>query len=71
MTETCCHWVVLVFRISCINILQINPDIREAHMLKGWFDNGGNVAETVNLSGKGSQAGGGKHVEHVLTRVHK
>ncbi|XP_047474800.1 replication protein A 70 kDa DNA-binding subunit-like isoform X1 [Penaeus chinensis] len=36
--------------------LQINPDIREAHKLKGWFDNGGNSAETVNLS---NQRGGG------------
>ncbi|XP_063873516.1 replication protein A 70 kDa DNA-binding subunit-like isoform X2 [Scylla paramamosain] len=43
-----------VLSSSC---LQINPDIQEAHMLKGWFDNGGNVAETVNLSGKGGLAG--------------
>lgn len=40
---------------SCV---QINPDIQEAHMLKGWFENGGNVADTVNLSGKSGQAGG-------------
>ncbi|KAK8719691.1 hypothetical protein OTU49_013857, partial [Cherax quadricarinatus] len=35
---------------------QINPDIREAHKLKGWFDNGGNSANTINLS---NQRGGG------------
>ncbi|KAK4291892.1 hypothetical protein Pmani_035302 [Petrolisthes manimaculis] len=39
---------------------QLNPDIREAHMLKGWFDNGGNTADTINLSGqKGGMGGGG------------
>ncbi|XP_050714389.1 replication protein A 70 kDa DNA-binding subunit-like [Eriocheir sinensis] len=37
--------------------LQINPDIREAHMVKGWFDNGGNVAQTQNLSGKNTAGG--------------
>ena len=41
--------------------MQINPDIREAHMLKGWFDNGGNAVETINLSGKGGPGGTGKH----------
>ncbi|XP_071532708.1 replication protein A 70 kDa DNA-binding subunit isoform X2 [Panulirus ornatus] len=39
--------------------LQINPDIREAHKLKGWFDNGGNVADTVNLSSQRGAGGGG------------
>lgn len=39
----------------------MNPDIREAHMLKGWFENGGNTADTINLSGqKGGMGGGGK-----------
>ncbi|XP_042880445.1 replication protein A 70 kDa DNA-binding subunit-like isoform X2 [Penaeus japonicus] len=43
--------------------LQINPDIREAHKLKGWFDNGGNTAETINLSNQrgGSSAGMGSN----------
>lgn len=46
--------------LSCLSssCLQINPDIREAHMLKGWYDNGGNVAETINISGRSGQAGG-------------
>ncbi|XP_045135026.1 replication protein A 70 kDa DNA-binding subunit-like [Portunus trituberculatus] len=39
---------------SCV---QINPDIQEAHLLKGWFDNGGSTKETVNLSGRSGQAG--------------
>lgn len=36
---------------------QINPDIREAHKLKGWFDNGGSTAESINLSNQ--KSGGG------------
>lgn len=53
--------VAPVCKVYPKNFLQINPDIREAHMLKGWFDNGGNVAETVNLSGKSPLTGGGKY----------
>lgn len=39
--------------------MQMNPDIREAHILKGWYDNGGNSADAVNLSGKMGGAAGG------------
>ena len=41
-------------------VMQINPDIPDAHTLKGWFDQGGNEAELQDLSnaGLGSQAGG-------------
>lgn len=38
---------------------QINPDIREAHKLRGWFDNGGNNSETINLSNQRSTGGMG------------
>lgn len=39
---------------------QINPDIREAHKIKGWFDNGGCSSESVNLSNqRGGTSGGG------------
>ncbi|XP_042217254.1 replication protein A 70 kDa DNA-binding subunit-like [Homarus americanus] len=38
--------------------VQINPDIREAHKLKGWFDNGGCNIGTVNLSNQRSGFGG-------------
>ena len=37
--------------------IQINPDIKEAHELKGWFDNGGNAMDMVSLSGR---LGGGR-----------
>jgi replication factor A1 len=42
-------------------VMQINPDIPEAHTLKGWFDQGGCEAELVDLSNQGrmgSQDGG-------------
>ncbi|KAK7071136.1 60S acidic ribosomal protein P1 [Halocaridina rubra] len=38
---------------------QINPDISEAHKLKGWFDNGGNSIDTINLSNQRGGASGG------------
>ncbi|KAG0725250.1 Replication protein A DNA-binding subunit [Chionoecetes opilio] len=50
---------ISVLSSSCV---QINPDIREAHMLKGWFDNGGNVAETINLSSRGGSQGFGSGI---------
>ena len=40
---------------------QINPDIPEAHALRGWFDNGGMDAQTTSLSGMGMDTGGGKY----------
>lgn len=41
-------------------LMQINPDIPEAHTLRGWFDQGGCEAELQDLSsaGAGSQGGG-------------
>ena len=39
--------------------MQINPDIPEAHAIRGWFDQGGNEAQTNNLSNQGMQGGGG------------
>jgi replication factor A1 len=42
-------------------VFQLNPDIEEAHKLRGWFDNGGNEVETTGLSNQvgGGSAGGG------------
>ena len=37
-------------------VFQLNPDIPEAHKLRGWFDQGGNEAEVKELS---NQMGGG------------
>lgn len=33
-------------------VLKINPDMPEAHKLRGWFDNGGDQIEMVNMSAK-------------------
>lgn len=40
-------------------VFQINPDIPEAHKLRGWFDQGGNEAEVKELSNTGMTGGGG------------
>lgn len=40
------------------SVLQINPDIKEAHVLRGWFDREGRDTESQSISGKvGSAAG--------------
>lgn len=39
--------------------MQINPDIPDAHAIRGWFDQGGSDMETKNLSeNRGGQSGG-------------
>ncbi|UYV80930.1 RPA1 [Cordylochernes scorpioides] len=38
--------------------LQLNPDIRESHILRGWYDREGMNIEMENLSSGGSGAGG-------------
>jgi len=40
---------------------QINPDIPEAHQLRGWYDNGGVNQQMETLSGQGSGSGGGPY----------
>lgn len=47
--------------LSMINssVLQINPDIREAHILRGWFDREGAHIATQSISNQGSGAVGG------------
>lgn len=37
---------------------QINPDIPEAHQLRGWYDNGGENQQMETLSGQSQGAGG-------------
>jgi len=37
---------------------QINPDIPEAHSLRGWYDNGGSNEQVTALSGQGMGGGG-------------
>lgn len=38
----------------------LNPDIPEAHKLRGWYDNGGRNAQCQNLSTGGGAAGAGQ-----------
>lgn len=40
-------------------IVQINPDIPEAHRLRGWYDQGGNNSAFTELSSTGQSGGGG------------
>lgn len=40
-------------------VFQINPDIPEAHKLRGWFDQGGCDSEIKELSNTGMVGGGG------------
>merc|ERR1712226_1212434 len=40
---------------------QINPDIPEAHQLRGWYDNGGMNQQMETLSGQGMDGGGGPY----------
>lgn len=42
------------------SVLQVNPDITEAHKLRGWFDNIGSTQEQENISGRTAAAGGGE-----------
>ena len=39
--------------------VEVNPDINEAHQIRGWFDAGGESAETKVLTQKGGAGGGG------------
>nr|CAD7459617.1 unnamed protein product [Timema tahoe] len=41
------------------SIMLVNPDIPEAHRLKGWFDNHGVTQETVNISARTGTGGVG------------
>lgn len=40
------------------SIVQINPDIKEAHVLKGWYEREGTGMDVESLSGKGPGGGG-------------
>ncbi|KAG6456969.1 replication protein A 70 kDa DNA-binding subunit [Manduca sexta] len=47
--------------LSCLNstVLRFNPDMPEAHALRGWYDNGGADLDVVNISAKvGGYSGG-------------
>lgn len=40
------------------SVFQVNPDIPEAHKLRGWFDQGGSECEVRELSGQSGMGGG-------------
>ncbi|KAJ2949088.1 hypothetical protein O0L34_g6027 [Tuta absoluta] len=47
--------------LSCLagTMLRLNPDLPEAHKLRGWYDNGGADMEIVNISARqGTYSGG-------------
>jgi len=47
--------------VGGMTVFQVNPDIPEAHKLRGWFDQGGNeacVRELSNQTGMGGGSGG-------------
>ncbi|XP_023938523.1 replication protein A 70 kDa DNA-binding subunit [Bicyclus anynana] len=47
--------------LSCLasTMLRCNPNVPEAHRLRGWYDNGGAGMDTVNISARsGGQSGG-------------
>ncbi|KAK8720620.1 hypothetical protein OTU49_013204, partial [Cherax quadricarinatus] len=48
LTDFCGRSLSMLYSSS----LQIDPDIKEAHKLKNWYENGGNAVTTINLSKK-------------------
>ncbi|KFM74172.1 Replication protein A DNA-binding subunit, partial [Stegodyphus mimosarum] len=44
--------------VTMSSVLQINPDIKEAHMLKGWYDREGCNLELESISSKSSAVSG-------------
>ena len=48
------------------SVFQINPDIPEAHRLRGWFDNMGSTQEQVSISARSGAIGGGKAYFHYI-----
>ena len=48
--------------LGCVSstVFQVNPDMPEAHKLRGWYDNVGISAQTTSISsGRGGAAGAG------------
>jgi len=41
------------------SVFNLNPDLPEAHELRGWYDNGGNNEDIASLSGQRNQMSGG------------
>ena len=40
------------------SVIEVNPDIPEAHSLKGWYDGAGKNEKTQSISTKGGGGGG-------------
>ncbi|XP_063536255.1 replication protein A 70 kDa DNA-binding subunit [Cydia strobilella] len=47
--------------LSCLasTMIRLNPDLPEAHKLRGWYDNGGANMDIVNISARSGAYGGG------------
>lgn len=44
--------------VTSTTVVQINPDIPEAHTVKGWFEQGGSESEIQDLSSQGAGGSG-------------
>ncbi|KAI8436718.1 hypothetical protein MSG28_010201 [Choristoneura fumiferana] len=49
--------------LSCLasTMIRLNPDLPEAHKLRGWYDNGGDKMDVVNISARTGTYGGGSN----------
>ncbi|XP_068633685.1 replication protein A 70 kDa DNA-binding subunit [Battus philenor] len=49
--------------LSCLSstMVRLNPDLPEAHKLRGWYDNGGADMDVVNISARTGAYGGGSN----------
>ncbi|XP_063624011.1 replication protein A 70 kDa DNA-binding subunit [Cydia splendana] len=47
--------------LSCLasTMIRLNPDLPDAHKLRGWYDNGGANMDIVNISARSGAYGGG------------
>ncbi|XP_013143928.1 PREDICTED: replication protein A 70 kDa DNA-binding subunit [Papilio polytes] len=46
--------------LSCLSstMVRVNPDLAAAHQLRGWYDSGGALCDTVNISARSGSSGG-------------
>lgn len=48
----------------------INPDIRESHILKGWYENEGHQRDFTGFRSEGGQAAGGGELGYPLNLIY-
>ena len=56
-----CHFSVAGRSLSSLSMSQIllNPDVTEAHKLRGWYDEVGHTMDYSEFQGDGSSGAGG------------